>query len=301
MIAWVLSGAPGRRNPAFSRLRRNASGHAVLQAGQGAADRGRQAAVDVAGHLADLHHHALHRPRTAGHRVDTADMIMDAPHPGRGLHGHGPLTEGDRGQVRRGGGEPADGIPAPAAVLIDTSHRQRMQRLHQQGPQSGHRRGQVSAHPPGNAAGPEKAIIRGLFRHTGHIRSRRAPDKTGRGRIQIRRHRSTPGLRPASPDSGHRRTMTARNVIPAKLTSSSRFRGDSVIAATVRLSISWLARDSQPAHLLTRIGDNGGSPRVAGNPARATRPPGMPRRSDGRMRSAGGCLLTSCRVPGSPR
>ena len=39
---------------------------AVLQPGQGAADRGRQAAVDVAGHLADLHQHALHRPQGAG-------------------------------------------------------------------------------------------------------------------------------------------------------------------------------------------------------------------------------------------
>ena len=30
------------------------------------ADRGRQAVVDVAGHLADLHHDALHRPQGAG-------------------------------------------------------------------------------------------------------------------------------------------------------------------------------------------------------------------------------------------
>ena len=39
---------------------------AVLEASQGVADRGRQAVVDVAGHLADLHHHALHRPQGAG-------------------------------------------------------------------------------------------------------------------------------------------------------------------------------------------------------------------------------------------
>ncbi len=32
---------------------------AVLQAGQGAADGGREAVIDVAGHLADLHHDAL--------------------------------------------------------------------------------------------------------------------------------------------------------------------------------------------------------------------------------------------------
>jgi len=39
---------------------------AVLEAGQGVADRGRQAAVDVAGHLADLHHDTLHGPQGAG-------------------------------------------------------------------------------------------------------------------------------------------------------------------------------------------------------------------------------------------
>jgi len=44
--------------------------------------------------------------------------------------------------------------------------------------------------------------------------------------------------------------MTALNVMPAKLTSSSGFADDSVIAATVRLSVSWLACDPQPAHLL---------------------------------------------------
>jgi hypothetical protein len=48
------------------------------------------------------------------------------PSPRSGVQGRGPVAEGDRGQVRRSGGEPADGIPAPAAVLIDTSHRQRM-------------------------------------------------------------------------------------------------------------------------------------------------------------------------------
>src|ERR1700722_4047135 len=39
---------------------------AALAPGQGAADRGRQAAVDVAGHLADLHHDPLHRPQGLG-------------------------------------------------------------------------------------------------------------------------------------------------------------------------------------------------------------------------------------------
>jgi len=40
---------------------------AVLQAGQGAADSRGQAVVDVAGHLADLHQDALHRPQGVGH------------------------------------------------------------------------------------------------------------------------------------------------------------------------------------------------------------------------------------------
>jgi hypothetical protein len=62
-------------------------------------------------------------------------MILDAPHPGRGSPGRCQVAEGECGEVRRGGGEPADRIPASATVLIDAGHRQRMQRLHQQGPQ----------------------------------------------------------------------------------------------------------------------------------------------------------------------
>jgi hypothetical protein len=55
-------------------------------------------------------------------------------------------------------------------------------------------------------------------------------------------------------------------------------RPQSSYAATVRLSISWLARNPQPSHLLTRIGGNDGSPRAADNLTRATRPLGKPRR-----------------------
>jgi len=44
-------------------------------------------------------------------------------------------------EVRHGDGERADRIPAPATVLIDAGHRQRMQRLYQQGPQTRHRQG----------------------------------------------------------------------------------------------------------------------------------------------------------------
>ena len=40
--------------------------HAVLQPAERAADGGRQAVVDVAGHLAELHQHALHRAQGGG-------------------------------------------------------------------------------------------------------------------------------------------------------------------------------------------------------------------------------------------
>jgi hypothetical protein len=134
------------------------------------------------------------RVRLAGHRVGAADTIMNAPHPGRGPHGRGPVAEGDRGKVRRGGGQPADGIAAPATVLIDAGHHQRMQRLHQQRPQPRHRRGQVRAHPPGDAGRPEQAVVPRAFRHTRRKRIRRALDKAGRSRVQIRSHRRTPDI-----------------------------------------------------------------------------------------------------------
>ena len=182
---------------------------------------------------------------------------MDPADTGRGMLGRSPLTEDDRGQERRGGREPADGIPAPATVLIDTGHRQRMQRLHQQGPQPRNRRGQVPAHPPGHTGRPEKAIICGIFRHTGHIRSRRALE-----RDRPRPHTDppspgAPGTRPGLRDSGQ---LTADNRTERHASQTNqllRFRGELVIAATVRLSMSGLAGDPQPTHLLTRIGGNG--------------------------------------------
>ena len=74
----------------------------------------------------------------AGDRVDALDVFMDPAHPGRGLLRGRPFAEADRRDVRGGGGQPADRIPPPAAVLVDASHRQRMQRLRQQRPQAGH-------------------------------------------------------------------------------------------------------------------------------------------------------------------
>jgi len=132
--------------------------------------------------------------RRAGNYVGAADMIMGAPNPRRGSHGRSAVAEGDCSEVLHGGGEPADGIPAPATVLIDTGHRQRVQRVHQQGPQGRHRRGQVSAHPPGDAGGPEKAVVPGVFRQTRRTWSRRTLDKAGRGRVQIRRVSQTTQL-----------------------------------------------------------------------------------------------------------
>ena len=59
-------GAPSSSSTTAAASCRAHRRDAVLQAGQGVADRGRQAIVDVAGHLADLHHHALHRPQGVG-------------------------------------------------------------------------------------------------------------------------------------------------------------------------------------------------------------------------------------------
>ena len=127
--------------------------------------------------------------------------------------------------------EPAHGIPAPATVLINTGHRQRMQRLHQQGPQPRNRRGQVPAHPPGHTGRPEKAIIRGIFRHTRHIRSRRALNETGRGRMQISRHSGAPDKRPGHPgprvltaDTRTERHPRPNQPAPSVFTASSHLR-----------------------------------------------------------------------------
>ena len=38
------------------------------------------------------------RVRAAGNRVRAADMILDAPHPGRGSHGHCQVAEGECGR-----------------------------------------------------------------------------------------------------------------------------------------------------------------------------------------------------------
>ena len=115
---------------------------------------------------------------------------------------------------------------------------------------------------------------------------RRSPALPGRspGRAG-RRRRCTAGARCRRPG---RRGCLAADQAPADDDSTEchaghanrllRFRGDSFIVATVRLRISWLAQDPQPAHLLTRIGNNDGSPWAADNPTRATRPLGMPRR-----------------------
>src|ERR1700761_945953 len=92
-----------------------------------------------------------------------------------------------------------------------------------------------------------------------------------------RSHTDPPSSRHSQPESGMPRLRAPADDDSTECHAGHanqllRFRGDSVIAATVRLRISWLARDPQPTHLLTRIGGNDGSPWAAGNPARATRP-----------------------------
>ena len=196
---------------------------------------------------------------------------MDAPHPGRGPHGRGPVAEGDHGQVRRGGGEPAGGIPAPAAVLTGTGHRQRMQRLHQHGPQARHRPGQVGAHPPGDAGGPEKAVVRGAVRDTGRVRGRRTLDKPGAERRASQANQLPRGRRSARP--GHRRNGPAR---PAHLLTRigdgdcSRRGRDQVPAAAARAG-----RASQPARPSRRTASPADAP--PGSPASArSRPAALP-------------------------
>ena len=95
---------------------------AVLEAGQGVADRGRQAVVDVAGHLADLHHHALHRPQGVGDvfggpqrevlAQQLALLARDREQPRRAGRVAGPAA---RGQPERRPGAIKAQPPGPAA------------------------------------------------------------------------------------------------------------------------------------------------------------------------------------------
>jgi hypothetical protein len=138
---------------------------AVLQAGQRAADAGRQAAVDVAGHLADLHHDAFHGPQGVG------DVFG-------GLQGQvlaqqlAPLTRG-REQLGRAGR-----VAGPAA------------------------HGQPERRPPAIKTQPsapmEQSLGQGRYRAAGHDGGEEPPglhaDRAVRIRRMIRcRASSTPG------------------------------------------------------------------------------------------------------------
>ncbi len=104
---------------------------AVLEASQGVADRGRQAVVDVAGHLADLHHHALHRPQGAGDVFGGPQREVLAQHAGaarprprtaaarwprsgpRRARPAGASPERDQGAAARAGGAAGPGSRRP--------------------------------------------------------------------------------------------------------------------------------------------------------------------------------------------
>jgi hypothetical protein len=109
------------------------------------------------------------------------------------------------------------------------------------------------------------------FRYTGHVRSRRALGNAGRGRRQIRGHRGAPSLHPGIPRLGIPADDDTTGCYAGQANQLLRFRGDSLIAAIAGWSVSWLARDPPPAHLLTRIGGNDRSPRAADNPWRRPR------------------------------
>src|SRR5262249_56208141 len=78
---------------------------------------------------------------------------------GGGGAGAGGVANLGGGKVGRGGGQRADGVGAPVAVLVDAGHRQGVKRLDEQRPQARHESGQVGAHLPGDAGGPEEAVI----------------------------------------------------------------------------------------------------------------------------------------------
>ena len=129
------------------------------------------AAVDHLGHVAVASGARQRRRRTARRRRCRSRPAPRAPRAaGRGRrprsggrspcprrgHAHGSGAPGPRparpparspkvtvADVRGGGGEPADRVLAPVAVLVDAGHRERVQRLDQQRPQPGDRRGQV--------------------------------------------------------------------------------------------------------------------------------------------------------------
>jgi hypothetical protein len=94
-----------------------------------------------------------------GHRVHAADMRVDRPDPLRGPPGGIPVAVGDGCHVAGRGGEPADRVGPPAAVLVDAGHHQRVQGLHQQRAQARGRCRQVGADLPGDAGRTEEPVI----------------------------------------------------------------------------------------------------------------------------------------------
>ena len=132
---------------------------------------------------------SLGRVRPAGDRVGAADVLVDPADPGRGPLRGRLLAEADRGQVGGRGGQPADRVLPPVAVLVDPGHRERVQRLDQQRAQPGHRRGQVGGGPPGHAGRAEEAVVGGLLGHPCRVSRRRPLDQAGGVGVRILGHR----------------------------------------------------------------------------------------------------------------
>ena len=105
---------------------------------------------------------------TAGHGVRAPDVLVDGPDPPGGPARAGPVAVGDGRDVGRRGGQPADRVAPPVAVLVDAGHGQRVQRLDQHRPQPRDRGGQVGGQPPGHAGRPEEPVVFWPVRHPGH-------------------------------------------------------------------------------------------------------------------------------------
>ncbi len=91
--------------------------------------------------------------------IDAGDLLMDPPDAGGGALSSSPFPECNGCQVGRRGGEPADRVGAPVAVLVNACHRKRVQRLDHERSQPSDGRRQVTADAPGDARGAEEPVI----------------------------------------------------------------------------------------------------------------------------------------------
>ncbi len=199
-----------------------------------------------------------------GDRVHAADMLMDAAHPGGDPLGRPAVPEGHRGQVGGRGGQPADRILAPVAVLVHARHGQRVQRLQVQRAQPGHRAGQVGTHPPGHAPGSEEPVVGGVLGDAGRVRRRRAGHQAGRGRVRVCGHGviNHGAINHGSSTTGHpgRAALGGRGLQPAKAVAK--------VPHTPKSTHSWTSFRHREADALTRRQDGrAGRPHAAHSPS----------------------------------